>query len=82
MSSKFVSAGGEEVKAPDGLSEITDDAWSKARKQVEESRQKPKDQGPKVGEQEGGLSLYEHLQAQKGGSYASRKNQTSDHVEV
>lgn len=65
MASRFVSAGGDEVKPPEGLSQASDDAWSKARKQVEESK-KSKDEGPALGTQEGGKSLYEHLQAQKG----------------
>lgn len=62
MSSGFVSAGGEEVKPRDGLSEYDKDAWEKARQKIEELK-KPKPVEP--GTQEGGLSLYEHLQAQK-----------------
>ncbi|KAK5091228.1 hypothetical protein LTR05_001409 [Lithohypha guttulata] len=64
MTSKFVSSGGAEIKAPEGLSSASDEAWQAARKQVEE-RKKPKDEGPVLGIQEGGKSLYEHLQDQK-----------------
>lgn len=62
MSSGFVSAGGEEVKPRDGLNEYDKDAWEKARQKIEELR-KPRPEAP--GTQEGGKSLYEHLQAQK-----------------
>lgn len=62
MSSGFVSAGGEEIKPREGLSEYDKDAWEKARQKIEELK-KPKPEAP--GTQEGGLSLYEHLQAQK-----------------
>lgn len=62
MSSGFVSAGGEEIKPRDGLSEYDKDAWEKARQKIEELK-KPKPEAP--GTQEGGKSLYEHLQAQK-----------------
>jgi len=65
MSSRFVSAGGAEVKAPEGLSSTTDDAWAKAREQVEKAKQPAKNE-PAPGTQEGGKSLYEHLQDQKG----------------
>lgn len=65
MASKFVSAGGAEIKAPEGLSSATDDAWAKARQQVEENK-KPKQEAPAPGTQEGGISLYEHLQNQRG----------------
>lgn len=65
MSSRFVSAGGDEVKAPEGLSNVTDDAWEKARKQVDQARKLHENTGPAPGTQEGGKSLYEHLQAQK-----------------
>lgn len=58
MSSRFVTAGGAEVESP-----VENDDWARARKQVEE-RKKP--QTDSVGTQEGGKSLYEHLQAQKG----------------
>ncbi|KAK5074592.1 hypothetical protein LTR70_010135 [Exophiala xenobiotica] len=64
MSSRFVSAGGAEVKAPEGLSSTTDDAWAKAREQVERAKQPAKNE-PAPGTQEGGKSLYEHLQDQK-----------------
>lgn len=37
MSSRFVSAGGADVKAPEGLSNATDEAWEKAKAQVEVS---------------------------------------------
>ena len=33
-----MSAGGAEVKAPEGLSETSDEAWKQARKQVEVGR--------------------------------------------
>lgn len=62
MSSGFVSAGGEEIKPRDGLSEYDKDAWEKARQKIEELK-KPQPDAP--GTQEGGKSLYEHLQAQK-----------------
>lgn len=62
MSSGFVSAGGEEIKPREGLSEYDNDAWAKARQKIEEIK-KPKPDAP--GTQEGGKSLYEHLQAQK-----------------
>lgn len=62
MSSGFVSGGGEEVKPREGLSEYDNDAWAKARQKIEEIK-KPKPDAP--GTQEGGKSLYEHLQAQK-----------------
>lgn len=62
MSSGFVSAGGEEIKPRDGLSEYNEDAWERARQKIEELK-KPKPDAP--GTQEGGKSLYEHLQAQK-----------------
>lgn len=64
MSSRFVSAGGGEVKAPEGLSSATDDAWAKAKEQVERAKQPAKNE-PAPGTQEGGKSLYEHLQDQK-----------------
>lgn len=66
MSSNFVSAGGEESKPREGLSAYNEDAWTKARQKIEELK-KPKSDAP--GTQEGGKSLYEHLQAQKGLSY-------------
>lgn len=62
MSSGFVSAGGEEIKPREGLSEYDKDAWEKARQKIEELK-KPRPEAP--GTQEGGKSLYEHLQAQK-----------------
>ena len=65
MSSRFVSAGGAEVKAPEGLSSATDDAWAKAKEQVEKAKQPARNE-PAPGTQEGGKSLYEHLQDQKG----------------
>lgn len=65
MASRFISAGGAELKAPEGLSTVTDDAWAKAKRQVEESK-KPVKEGPAPGTQEGGISLFEHLQNQKG----------------
>ena len=55
MASRFVSAGGADLKAPEGLSTVTDDAWAKARQQVEESK-KPKQETPAPGTQEGGAS--------------------------
>lgn len=56
MSSGFVAAGAS-------TEEKESDAWTKAREKVEATKQqKPARQG----EQEGGKSLYEHLQAQKG----------------
>jgi len=58
MSSRFVAAGGADIEPPPENND-----WAKAKKQVEESKK------PKVdisGTQEGGKSLYEHLQAQKG----------------
>lgn len=61
MSSGFVSAGGEELKPREGLSGYDNDAWTKARQKIEELK-KPKEA---PGTQEGGKSLYEHLQAQK-----------------
>jgi len=67
MSSRFVSAGGAEVNAPEGLSSTGDDAWAKAREQVERAKQPAKHE-PAPGTQEGGKSLYEHLQDQKGQS--------------
>lgn len=54
--SRFVSAGSNEE-----ASEL-DDAWQKAQQMIEATRQ-PK---PHVGEQEGGKSLYDTLQANKG----------------
>lgn len=65
MSSRFVSAGGAEVKAPEGLSKATDDAWTKAREQVEKNKV-PTVEVPAAGTQADGKSLYEHLQTQKG----------------
>jgi len=57
MSGRFVSAGGEPVP------EVSNDAWAKAKQDVEAQR-KPKQL--KEGTQEGGKSLYEVLQANKG----------------
>lgn len=62
MSSGFVSAGGEDNRPREGLSQYDQDAWAAARQKIEELK-KPQQQEP--GTQEGGKSLYEHLQAQK-----------------
>jgi len=56
MSSRFVSAGSNEEPTE------RDEAWEKAQKMIEATRQ-PK---PRVGEQEGGKSLFETLEANKG----------------
>lgn len=58
MSSRFVAAGGTDVEPPP-----ENDDWAKARKQVDDSKKLKVDAS---GTQEGGKSLYEHLQAQKG----------------
>ena len=73
MSSRFVSAGGAEVKAPEGLSSTTDDAWAKAREQVERAKQPAKNE-PAPGTQEGGKSLFEHLQDQKVSQKSSHRS--------
>ncbi|KAJ9664241.1 hypothetical protein H2198_000459 [Neophaeococcomyces mojaviensis] len=57
MSSRFVAAGGTDVEPPP-----ENDDWAKARKQVDDSKKLKVDAS---GTQEGGKSLYEHLQAQK-----------------
>lgn len=58
--SRFVSAGTDPDSRPEAPS---DDAWSKARQQVEsEKKPKPRDEGV----QEGSKSLYEVLQQNKG----------------
>lgn len=62
--SRFVSAGTEADSVP------RDDAWIQAQKEVEAQRQsKPV---IKPGEQEGGKSLYEVLQQNKGRCYAPK----------
>lgn len=58
MSSGFVSAG------QSGASAEATDAWEKAKAEIEENRQRRTAAEP--GLQEGGKSLYEHLQANKG----------------
>lgn len=55
--SRFVSAAGD----PDEASKHND-AWAEAQRKIDATRQSK----PKVGEQEGGKSLYETLQANKG----------------
>lgn len=45
-----------------------DEAWLEAQKKIEATRQAK----PKIGEQEGGKSLYETLQANKGDFYIPR----------
>jgi hypothetical protein len=60
--SRFVTAGGED--APVAKDAAKEDAWAKAQAQIEALRNKSK---PQDGLQEGGKSLYEVLQANKGG---------------
>lgn len=55
--SRFVTAGDQ------GEYDPKNDAWAKAEAKIKES-QKPK---PEQGQQEGGRSLFEVLQANKGG---------------
>jgi len=54
--SRFVSAGSTEEPSEQ------DEAWLEAQKKIDATRQKK----PEVGQQEGGKSLYETLQANKG----------------
>ena len=58
MSSGFVPAG------QSGAPPEATDAWEKAKAEIEENRQRRTAAEP--GLQEGGKSLYEHLQANKG----------------
>ena len=59
--SRFVSAGGETKDAAQEAAR--EDAWAKAQAQIEALRAKPSQQ---EGKQEGGKSLYEVLEANKG----------------
>lgn len=63
--SRFVSAGtAEDEAAP---ANERDEAWEKAQQQIEAARSATgAAQKPRPGEQEGGKSLYETLQANKG----------------
>ena len=63
--SRFVSAGTAEDEAAAPGSE-RDEAWEKAQQQIEAARSATGAQKPRPGEQEGGKSLYETLQANKG----------------
>ena len=62
MTSKFVSAG-----STDDLVQ-TSDEWEKAKKDIEETRRRKEQEG----RQEGGKSLYEVLQQNKGRSLRRR----------
>lgn len=60
--SRFVTAGGEEAKP--STDPAREDAWAKAQAAIEASRAKPK--SLQDGKHDGGKSLYEVLQANKG----------------
>lgn len=61
--SRFVSEGGKEDNAAE-----SNDAWTRAKQEVE-ALKRPKASAQGSGLQEGGLSLYETLQANKGGRF-------------
>lgn len=63
--SRFVSAGTDEDPPATAPTTERDEAWVKAQQQIEAARQQTQ-QKPRPGEQEGGKSLYETLQANKG----------------
>ena len=78
MSSGFVAAGsGDDGAAhnngsnPTTASTQQDSAWAEAQRKIDATRQHSSLMGskPKLGEQEGGKSLYETLQANKGEFY-------------
>lgn len=64
--SRFVSAGINENEAAASSTTERDEAWSKAQQQIDATRQQTSAEKPRTGEQEGGKSLYETLQANKG----------------
>ena len=80
MSSGFVAAGsggdggnGDEASANNNNNNYTtnsqqDSAWAEAQRKIDATRQHSSLMGskPRLGEQEGGKSLYETLQANKG----------------
>lgn len=79
MSSGFVAAGsGDDGSAPNNPSSNNttntqqDSAWAEAQRKIDATRQHSSLAGskPRLGEQEGGKSLYETLQANKGEFYS------------
>lgn len=61
MATRFVMAGSGEEHSPP----TSNDAWTRAKQQVEATRGASVNK-TEEGKQEGGKSLYEHLQANKG----------------
>lgn len=72
MSSKFVAEGAQIQP----LSQA--DEWAKAREKIENARKSKTED--KTGTQEGGKSLYEHLQEQRGKSLVYSATQETDAV--